>query len=213
MDRQKTDIGQCQAGFISILIKPFFDEVRIRPIHAHGALVLRAARPHAGATRARARARPWPTTLRVGRRAVDALPRRLEPSHLREHRVEHQDVEGAGRGGARAARGRAQGRAEARQPQPLEPERGGRPEDELMSRVTRRGRRDEARVLAARRRDAAVCAVLLGRGPSSRFGVTRVRVLFVCVPIARSMARRRRHAAMACVASLVASGDEDQMHP
>ena len=26
MDRQKTDIGQCQAGFISILIKPFFDE-------------------------------------------------------------------------------------------------------------------------------------------------------------------------------------------
>ena len=26
MDRQKTDIGKCQAGFISILIKPFFDE-------------------------------------------------------------------------------------------------------------------------------------------------------------------------------------------
>ena len=26
MDRRKTDIGQCQAGFISILIKPFFDE-------------------------------------------------------------------------------------------------------------------------------------------------------------------------------------------
>jgi hypothetical protein len=26
MDRKKTDIGQCQAGFISILIKPFFDE-------------------------------------------------------------------------------------------------------------------------------------------------------------------------------------------
>ena len=26
MDRAKTDIGQCQAGFISILIKPFFDE-------------------------------------------------------------------------------------------------------------------------------------------------------------------------------------------
>jgi len=26
MDRQKTDIAQCQAGFISILIKPFFDE-------------------------------------------------------------------------------------------------------------------------------------------------------------------------------------------
>ena len=27
MDRKKTDIGQCQAGFISILIKPFFDEM------------------------------------------------------------------------------------------------------------------------------------------------------------------------------------------
>lgn len=26
MDRKKTDIGKCQAGFISILIKPFFDE-------------------------------------------------------------------------------------------------------------------------------------------------------------------------------------------
>ena len=26
MDRKKTDIGQCQSGFISILIKPFFDE-------------------------------------------------------------------------------------------------------------------------------------------------------------------------------------------
>ena len=26
MDRAKTDIGKCQAGFIKILIKPFFDE-------------------------------------------------------------------------------------------------------------------------------------------------------------------------------------------
>jgi len=26
MDRTKTDIGKCQAGFISILIKPFFEE-------------------------------------------------------------------------------------------------------------------------------------------------------------------------------------------
>ena len=26
MDREKTDIGKCQAGFISVLIKPFFDE-------------------------------------------------------------------------------------------------------------------------------------------------------------------------------------------
>merc|ERR1719453_2348683 len=26
MDRAKTDIGKCQAGFISILIKPFFEE-------------------------------------------------------------------------------------------------------------------------------------------------------------------------------------------